>query len=362
MLPSASPSPTESQHLQDPNSALENQNGDLNFPCFAEVGPSAGSGYSTNDTECVALAPLSKVATKLTQASVVSSHQECAATNQEQNNQEKRQSPAIDNDQASAPKRFKRSLFLELVADAKEDRLENLEALGPDWVEFYNNLVTANELPSDDVYRIMALVSGIGCPQVILDIVDRRRSLSNASFDSVQSVSEIWKVYCLYNNIEGSIMCSCFQKCLIETIMYKRFKILHEQYQCIIKNNRKARYRKDYKPPLAILPNSNHRDASYYALNSLMAECLNLSIEEVEKGCYQAERKKVMRLKEQGRVLLEFGKLLEEKNEHVDIWHLFPMKRIRTPLDGNISVDVNRYVTFDVLLRSILTQDLDTLL
>ncbi|MCJ1242428.1 hypothetical protein MMC14_010436 [Varicellaria rhodocarpa] len=191
----------------------------------------------------------------------------------------------------------------------------------------------------------MAWVSAIGCPQVMLDIADRRRSMSEQTFESLRLDSDVSKAYFLHGKIEGSIMSGHFQKCLLEVFIYLRFKTLHGQHQSTIKDNRKVRQRKGHRRLQSTLPTSKIYKAAHHALNDLVAECLNMTTEHVERGAYQAERRKISMLKEQGRALLSFSELLKEKDEHVDIWRLFPMKKIRTPLDADITVDVNRYLT-----------------
>ena len=269
--------------------------------------------------------------------------------------QEKRRSPSVDNEEASADKRVRRSLYLDILPVKRRDRLKNLETLGADWLEFYNIYVTSPGLSSDDVYHIMAWVSAIGCPQVMLDIADRRRSMSEQTFESLRLDSDVSKAYCLHGKIEGSIMSSHFQKCLLEIFIYLRFKTLHGQHQSTIKDNRKVRQRKGHRRLQSTPPTSKIYKAAHYALNDLVAECLNITTEHVERGAYQAERRKISMLKEQGRALLSFSELLKEKDKCVDIWRLFPMRKIRTPLDVDITVDVNRYVACGTVKKKLLT-------
>ena len=95
--------------------------------------------------------------------------------------------------------------------------------------------------------------------------------------------------------------------------------MLLEQRQQTIKDNKKAHQRKGYQHPQSKAPDNENQKAASYALNALIAECLKLVPEHVRRGNYQAEKRKILRLKNQGKVLLSFSEILKDKDEKVNL-------------------------------------------
>ena len=243
-------------------------------------------------------------------------------------------------------KRTKLSAFLELInTNHGTTRLQKLDILGVGWTKFYQSY-TSNPTPSissERAYHIMAMVSAIGCSQVILDIASRFQSttqhLVNPLITSADK-DQVSRAYRLHDAAESSIMGSVFQKCLSELSIYSRFEILHKQHEHRIKEERRHRQRRSAST--YTLDSGSHRGAASYALDELTAECLQIPLTQVEGTHHQAERKKIIRLKDQGKRLSTFGLLLGKDYEGSQLWYLFPMKSVKTPLDEDISVDIYR--------------------
>lgn len=249
-----------------------------------------------------------------------------------------------DNDNLKLRKLPRRSLFLNISKIENEDRLESLRMLGLDWTEFYRTHVDLAELPPDRISHILSLVWAIACPQVILDVHDRLRSMFDRPPEFRRAI-EISKAYWLHQKAESSIICGHFQQCLLEVFIYKTFKDLHEERKRLMKDQRRERQRKDYQPPAFTPTDSKPYDATHYALNDLTAQCLDMTPEELElDATHQLDRQKLRKLKDRGKALLQINKQLGSEYASAEVWCLFPMRRIKTPLDASVSV--NQYVIY----------------
>ena len=222
-------------------------------------------------------------------------------------------------------KRARRSAF----PDCAQSRQDVIEALGTNWLKFYQD-----HSSSTDVFSILALVSAVACPEVLLNIATMRRN-ATLLVCTESGESEIGKAYRLHTNALSSILGGYFQKCRSEVLIHNRFKELTEKCRVSIKTNRKLRYRREYQNSRPHTKQLSNGKASQYALDLLVQECLQTQTIESESS---SQRKKIQNIKERGRSLLAFK--LEYKQEAIYLWPLFPMLVVQCPLYHGRSVDI----------------------
>lgn len=105
-----------------------------------------------------------------------------------------------------------------------EDRSRNLETLGSDWVRFYSTQADSTGLSPDEVYHILALASAIASPQVLLDVADLCRSMSDQPLEVKQEMNQTAKAYWLYNHAEASIISNQVRQRGLAVFLYQQFE------------------------------------------------------------------------------------------------------------------------------------------
>ncbi|KAI9796726.1 MAG: hypothetical protein M1835_003307 [Candelina submexicana] len=227
-----------------------------------------------------------------------------------------------------------RALFFDMSIATNKDHRQNLETLGSDWASYYSTQVRSTGLPSAEIYQILALVSAIGSPQVLLDIADLCRSMSKQPYEMSPQVNQMFKAYWLYNNAEASILSGHVRQRLLAVFIYEQFKALDNCHQRLLDENRKIRNRKDHKGSLTGRP----KDSTSYALDDLVAYCHNTTPENVQlhPNHYKAERSKIKRLKDKGKALFDFSERFQIGRVSMNVWMLLPMRKIRSAFDEDV--------------------------
>ena len=250
----------------------------------------------------------------------------------------------LSNEDSTIPvaKKPRRPLFLEVSVATDEDRCRNLETLGSDWARFYSTQADSTGLSPDEVYQILALASAIASPQVLLDVADLCRSMSDRPSEMKQEMKQemnrIAKAYWLYNHAEASIVSNQARQRGLALFLYQQFKALREHYQHLLKENRKNRRLKGYKPSLPTLSSGKPKDSTSYALDDLVGDCHNAKDMELNAKYYEEERNKIKKLKDQGEALFNFNERFRKGYGSIRVWRLLPMRRIRSAFDGNVYV------------------------
>ena len=224
-----------------------------------------------------------------------------------------------------------------------EDRCRNLETLGSDWARFYSTQADSTGLSPDEVYHILALASAIASPQVLLDVADLCRSMSDQPSEMQQEMNQTAKAYWLYNHAEASIISNQVRQRGLAVFLYQQFKALHEHHQHVLKETRKNRRLKGYKPSLPAQSSGKPKDSTSYALDDLVGDCHNAKNVQLNGEYYQRERSKIKRLKDQGEALSNFNERFRKGYGSIGVWRLLPMRRIRSAFDGNVYVSVKQY-------------------
>lgn len=247
----------------------------------------------------------------------------------------------LSNEDSTIPvaKKPRRPLFLEVSVATDEDRCRNLETLGSDWARFYRTQADSTELSPDEVYQILGLVSAIASPQVLLDVADLCRSMSDRPSEMKQEMNQTAKAYWLHNHAEASIVSNQVRQRGLAVFLYQQFKALHEHHQHLLKENRKNRRLKAYKPSLPTPSSGKPKDSTSYALDDLVGDCHNAKDVQLNAKYYQEERNKIKKLKDQGEALFNFNERFRKGYGSIGVWRLLPMRRIRSALDGNVYVN-----------------------
>lgn len=262
----------------------------------------------------------------------------------------KRPTEAAGNNDIKRPvaKKARRSKFLEVSGiKANEDCCQNLERMGSDWSRFYTAQTATDQLPGVEIYRILALVSAIGSPQVLLDIADLYQDMPYQPLQASQKLNQTAKAYWLYNHAQASVIGGHIQQRLLSVIIYRKFEALHKYYKDWLLSRRKDSRLKSskLKGPSG---NGSPKDSTSYALDALVALCHNTDIADVRADSnLQLERKKITKLKNRGEGLSNFNQRFREVyggDENMHVCSLLPARKMKSVLDGNVKVDVQQYV------------------
>ena len=205
-----------------------------------------------------------------------------------------------------------------------------LEALGTKWLKFYQD-----HSSSTDVFSILALVSAVACPEVLLNIATMRR-IASTSICPESGETNVGLAYRLHTHASSTILGGHFQKCQSEVLIHNRFVELTEQFRKRIKADRKLRYQREYQKSSSVPGPPRKGKASQYALDLLVQECLQNQVGETTR--FRRQRAKVQNIKERGKSLMAFK--LEYKEEAIYLWPLFPMMVVQCPLFHGKTADI----------------------
>ena len=246
----------------------------------------------------------------------------------------------------STAKRFQRSPFHDISPTNKasdQDHLQNLKILGSDWVEFYT-AHTGPQFPASTIYRILALVSGVGSPSVLLDVADMCRSFERP-MDIDKSMSSAAKAYWLYNRAEASILNSHALQRLTVVFLHEQYTSLVEHYRLIMqvrqKEQHNSRRRKNSQPSKPTIFDGRTRDARSYALDDLVAYCTSIPLDHryFNSKSMQAERKKISGLRREGEALSRFKEYLGNGYSF-----LLPLRQNACLFDDQINIELHHYL------------------
>ena len=248
----------------------------------------------------------------------------------QQNDKLTRKRPCESSDGQAKTKMF-RPVFTEVRFHRYNDRSERLQSLGQEWEAFYNEQIQASHLSSDELYQILALVSAIACPQVLLDLADLYRSISDQPSEMTQ-MNHVAKAYWLYNNTEAHIMCGRVRKRLLSVFMYKQFKTIRDEWQDKLDKRRRTKRRKNYDRFTDTLPTDKTIKPATLALDTLV-QCCHPNSTSFKEEQLHSERQKIQKLKDKGAKFFTFNQHLKTECENLELWYLLPIREIKSPLD-----------------------------
>ena len=241
-------------------------------------------------------------------------------------------------DSKNSPEPFSKKIrpFLcDLSAEYEQhDRSEALQRIGPHWLQCYSALVKSDVLPADKIYHILALVSTVGSPQVLSDLLDLCRTIPDLG------TSHEGRLYWLYQTLEVTNLRHTFRQRMIAIALYTRFRSLQDNHRT---QQQPRRRRLPAAANGAARPNT--RMASL-ALDDLVASCVGASLEDVRRypENYKLHREKITKIKDKGKKLFDFNERLSADLGYTTMWTLLPMRRMKSFLDKEMFVNSEQYV------------------
>jgi len=216
----------------------------------------------------------------------------------------------------------------------QHDRSEALQRIGPRWLQCYSALVDSDVLPADKIYHILALVSTVGSPQVLSDILDLCRTIPDLGNNHES------RLYWLYQTLEVTNLRHTFRQRMIAIALYTRFRSLQDDHRT---KQQPRRRRLPTAADGAARPNT--RMASL-ALDDLVASCVGAPLEDVRQypENYKLHREKIIKIKDKGKKLFDFNERLSADLGYATMWTLLPMRRMKSFLDKEMFVNSEQYV------------------
>ena len=228
-------------------------------------------------------------------------------------------------------------------------------------------LSAAKTLSADAIYHVLALVSTIGSPSVLIDIA---KSIPVDSTD-VNGISGCYQscdlatAYSFYQKFEASTLKLEFRKESISIRLYEEYESLRAFYQSQI-NEKKSR-KSSKEPDKTSVPRKSathtlnrlietclkssdtakeeSRDATKddktHALNKLARKCLKSS---KGKKAAKNDRDRIRCIKKRGESILRFYNIIWSGSEKLGILGLIPFRRMESILDTDKHVEHYQYV------------------
>lgn len=228
-----------------------------------------------------------------------------------------------------------RPFLCDLNTEYKQhDRSETLRRIGLHWLQCYSALVDSNVLPADKIYYILALVSTVGSPQVLFDILDLCRIIPDLG------TSHEGRLYWLYQTLEVTNLCHGFRQRMIAIALYTRFRSLQNNHRT------KQQPRRRRLPTAANrAPRPNIKMVSL-ALDDLVASCIGTPLKDMRQypENYKLHREKITKIKDKGKKLFDFNERVSADLGYTTMWTLLPIKRMKSFLDKEMFVNPEQYV------------------
>ena len=246
----------------------------------------------------------------------------------------KRPSPLCDVDNKE-PKKLKASF----------GSAEKLSKLGPQWLTFYETQLAQAGL-EDQIYKIMALISTVGCPLVLVDVA---ASYQENSFKELQQSAVnvepygLYQTYILYEKATSNFR---LWKHAVSVQLYMNF----ENFLAA----RKDEKRKKKKPHgISAGTRADNAKPETLALDDLVASCLGVDSETIQgrKGNYQSDRRRLMHIKNTGHNICRFRNAVTRGLDGLKIWTLLPLKAVPSYLDEEYEVGPEEYAKRETTIK-----------
>ena len=227
-------------------------------------------------------------------------------------------------------------------APDKDTIAEKISRFGAEWTQFYRDQVDFQGRTPEDMHLILALVSAVGCPQVMADLSDMLRDTQTPPPGNNRTQVALN----LYTDAEKSIRRSKIWMRYASIYMYLAFeniKMSVQSRQGSWKAARRKAARQDKKlmesgaSTRATPPSTVRNKAASYAFEQLAADGLGVSVEELRQHeRRKAYKRKIRRIKDEGKEAHSFNEICNQK-----VWILLPAQNMASPLDDTIVVKPN---------------------
>jgi len=224
----------------------------------------------------------------------------------------------------------------------KDTIAEKISGFSADWTQFYRDQVDSQLRTPEDMHLILALVSAVGCPQVMADLTDMLRVTQTSSLGNNQTQAALN----LYTDAEKSLLRSKIWMRYASIYMYLAFEDIKKSVQSrqgAWKVARRKAARQDKRRMESgastqdIPPSTVTNKAASYALEQLAADALGVPVEELcQLEMRKAYKEKIRRIKDEGRAAHGFNEICKQR-----LWILIPAQNMASPLDHSFVVKPN---------------------
>jgi len=217
---------------------------------------------------------------------------------------------------------------------------EKISRFSAEWAQFYRDQLASQGITPNDMHHILALVSAVGCPQVMADLTDMLQDTEAPP----PSNNPIQAALNLYTNAEKSLLRSKIWMRYASDYMYLAFEEIKKSTQSRQKSLKQARRtaaRQDKKIAKSEasgggIPALTKRGASY-ALEQLAADALEVSVEELAQHQRRnAYKERIRKIKDEGKAAHRFNEICNQR-----LWILVPAQDMASPLDNSMIVKSN---------------------
>lgn len=224
----------------------------------------------------------------------------------------------------------------------KDTIAEKISGFSAEWTQFYRDQVDSQRRTPKDMHFILALVSAVGCPQVMADLTDMLRVTQTPSLGNNRTQAALN----LYTDAEKSLRRSKIWMRYASIYMYLAFEDIKKSVQSrqgLWKAARRKVVRQDKKriesgastkgtPQLSVT-----NKAASYALEQLAADALGVSVEELcQLEQRNAYKQKIRKIKDEGKAAHSFNEICKQR-----LWILVPAQNMASPLDDSFVVKPN---------------------
>ena len=229
----------------------------------------------------------------------------------------------------------------ERVCALNQDMIaEKISRFGAEWTRFYRDQVDSQRRTPEDVHLILALVSAVGCPQVMADLTDMLRDTRTRPPGNNRTQTALN----LYTDAEKSLLRSKVWMRYASIYMYLAFEeisksVKSRQGSWKVARRKAARQEKRIIESGATTtsPLTVRKRAASHALEQLAAQALGVSVEELcQHERVKAYKEKIRKIKNEGKEAYSFNEACKQK-----VWILLPAQNMASPLDDNLVVKPN---------------------
>lgn len=232
----------------------------------------------------------------------------------------------------------------------KDTIAEKISGFSAEWTQFYQDQVDSQLETPEDMHLILALVSAVGCPQVMADLTDMLRVTQTPPPGNNRTQAALN----LYTDAEKSLLQSKIWMRYASNYMYLAFEDIKKSVQSrqgAWKVARRKAARQDKRrmesgastqdiPPSTVTnmaASTVTNKAASYALEQLAADALGVPVEELcQLEMRKAYMEKIRRIKDEGRAAHSFNEICKQR-----LWILVPAQNMASPLDHSFVVKPN---------------------
>lgn len=214
-----------------------------------------------------------------------------------------------------------------------------ISRFGAEWTQFYRDQVDSQRGTPERIHFILALVSAVGCPQVMADLTDMLRDTSTLPSGNNRTQA----AFNLYADAEKSLLQSKIWMRYASIYIYLAFEHIKKSIQPrqrlskLVRRNTVRQSTRLIQSGASTTVNSSSAvtyKAASYALEQLAADALGVSVEELRQleRC-NAYKEKIRKIKDYGKAAHNFNDICNQR-----LWILVPARAMASPLDDSIVV------------------------